>query len=64
LPQVSLTQLEVQHTQHGRPLKFAAPAMAFGDSAFVRMRDQVGTLIAVGSYDLQAQLLRPRVVLS
>lgn len=65
LPQVCLTSLEVQHTQQGRPLKLSiTPAEVFNDAAFVRMRDQLGKLIAVGSYDLQTQLLRPRVVLS
>lgn len=64
LPQVCLTSLEVQHTQQGRPLKLSTPNEVLNDAALVRMRDQLGKLIAVGSYDLQTQLLRPRVVLS
>lgn len=65
LPQVCLTSLEVQHTQQGRPLKLSTtPVEVLDDAALVRMRDQFGKLIAVGSYDIQTQLLRPRVVLS
>lgn len=65
LPQVCLTSLEVQHTQQGRPLKLLdTPAEVLSDAALVRMRDPLGKLIAIGSYDIQTQLLRPRVVLS
>ncbi len=64
LPQVCLSSLEVQHTQQGRPLKLSTATEVLNDAALVRMRDQLGKLIAVGSYDIQTQLLRPRVVLS
>jgi len=64
LPQVCLSSLEVQHTQQGRPVKLSTATEVLNDAALVRMRDQLGKLIAVGSYDIQTQLLRPRVVLS
>jgi len=64
LPQVCLSSLEVQHTQQGRPLKLSTMTEVLNDAALVRMRDQLGKLIAVGSYDIQTKLLRPRVVLS
>ena len=64
LPQVCLSSLEVQHTQQGRPIKLSTTSEVPNDAALVRMRDQLGKLIAVGSYDVQTQLLRPRVVLS
>jgi tRNA pseudouridine55 synthase len=64
LPQVCLSSLEVEHTQQGRPLKLSTTTDVLNDAALVRMRDQLGKLIAVGSYDIQNQLLRPRVVLS
>jgi tRNA pseudouridine55 synthase len=64
LPQVCLSSLEVQQTQHGRPLKLSTTTEVLNDAALVRMRDQLGKLIAVGSYDSNTHLLRPRVVLS
>ena len=64
LPQVCLSSLEVQHTQQGRPLKLSTTTDVLNDATLVRMRDQLGKLIAVGSYDIHTQLLRPRVVLS
>ncbi len=63
LPSVSLTSLEVQRTQQGLPLKLETQ-QALREADWVRMRDEAGALIAVGTYDLQAELLRPRVVLS
>ena len=62
LPSVSLTSLEVQRTQQGLPLKLGSK-QAFREADWVRMRDDAGALVAVGTYDLEAELVRPRVVL-
>ena len=62
LPSVTLTSLEVQRTQQGLPLKLGSK-QAFSEADWVRMRDNAGALIAVGTYDLEAELVRPRVVL-
>jgi hypothetical protein len=59
---VSLTSLEVQRTQQGLPLKLGSK-QALREADWVRMRDAVGVLVAVGTYDLEAELVRPRVVL-
>jgi tRNA pseudouridine55 synthase len=62
LPGVSLTSQEVQRTQQGLPLKLGSK-QTFGEDDWVRMRDAAGALVAVGTYDLEAELVRPRVVL-
>ncbi|HEX4901153.1 MAG TPA: tRNA pseudouridine(55) synthase TruB [Pyrinomonadaceae bacterium] len=62
LPSVSLTSLEVQRTQQGLPLKLGSK-QALREADWVRMRDAAGVLVAVGTYDLEAELVRPRVVL-
>lgn len=65
LPSVSLNSLDVQRTHQGLPLKLENKRQqTFGESDWVRMRDETGSLVAVGMYDPKADLLRPRVVLS
>jgi|SRR5687767_3970012 len=65
LPSVTLNSLDVQRTQQGLPLKLENKSQqTFGESDWVRMRDETGSLVAVGMYDPKADLLRPRVVLS
>lgn len=64
LPSISIPALQVRHTQQGQPLKLTIEqGSAFGDGDWLRMRDENGRLIALGRYDSQAHLLRPRVVL-
>ena len=63
LPCVSLTSQEVRRTQQGLPLKLESKP-AFAEADWVRMRDESGKLVAVGAYDREAELVRPRVVLS
>ncbi|HET6670182.1 MAG TPA: tRNA pseudouridine(55) synthase TruB [Pyrinomonadaceae bacterium] len=63
LPCVLLTAAEVRRTQQGLPLKLESKP-AFGDADWVRMRDAAGALVAVGTYDPEGDLVRPRVVLS
>jgi tRNA pseudouridine55 synthase len=63
LPCVLLTGPEVRRTQQGLPLKLESKP-AFGDADWVRMRDEAGALVAVGTYDPEGDLVRPRVVLS
>ena len=64
LPSISISALQVQHTQQGQPLKLASEQeISFGDGDWIRMRDEAGRLIALARYDSQAHLLRPRVVL-
>ena len=65
LPYVSLDSIEMQRTQQGLPLKLASKGQrGFDDAGWVRMRDEAGTLVAVGTYDLEADAVRPRVVLT
>ena len=65
LPCVSLNSLDVQRTYQGLPLKLEGTSQqTFGEADWVRMRDETGALVAIGRYDLEANLVRPRVVLS
>jgi tRNA pseudouridine55 synthase len=65
LPWVSLNALEVQRTHQGLPLKLESKSQqTLGESDWVRMRDETGSLVAVGMYDPENNLVRPRVVLS
>lgn len=65
LPCVSLNSLEVQRTHQGLPLKLESKGQqTFGELDWVRMRDEAGSLVAVGMYDPETDLVRPRVVLS
>ena len=64
LPFVSLDLVAVKRTQQGQPMKLELePDEVHGRQNF-RMRDELGNLIAVGTYDSEARVLRPRVVLS
>lgn len=65
LPCVSLNSLEVQRTHQGLPLKLESKSdQTFGELDWVRMRDEAGALVAVGMYEPETDLVRPRVVLS
>jgi tRNA pseudouridine55 synthase len=65
LPYVSLNASDVRRTQQGMPLQLGSdPAGVSPTSENVRMRDETGTLIAVGAYDRAAAVIRPRVVLT
>ena len=65
LPFVSLSGDDVRRTQQGIALKLQSGlngVLATADN--VRMCDETGTLIAIGSYDPDSLSVRPRVVLS
>ena len=65
LPFISMSGDDVRRTQQGMALKLPSGlngVLATTDN--VRMRDETGKLIAIGSYDPEDQLIRPRVVLS
>ena len=65
LPHVLLGSQEVQRTKQGLPLKLENKGeRTFREADWVRMRDEAGTLVAVGSYDVEGDAVRPRVVLS
>lgn len=64
LPFVSLDLTAVKRTQQGQPLKLESEIDELHEQKNFRMRDELGNLIAVGTYDSHAQVLRPRVVLS
>lgn len=64
LPFVSLDLPAVKRTQQGQPMKLESEPGELQRQQNFRMRDELGNLIAVGTYDSEAQLLRPRVVLS
>ena len=62
LPYVSLDSIEMQRTQQGLPLKLGSKGQrGFDDAGWVRMRDEAGTLVAVGTYDLEADAVEERV---
>ncbi|HEX8707807.1 MAG TPA: tRNA pseudouridine(55) synthase TruB [Pyrinomonadaceae bacterium] len=65
LPFVHLTADEARRALHGVGLNVEARAAAgWPDGAQVRMRDEDGRLIAVGTYDAPGARLNPRVVLA
>jgi tRNA pseudouridine55 synthase len=66
MPFVHLTDVEARRASQGVAvhLPLAADAVNFSDGAFVRMRDERGSLVAVGAYEAQTQTLRPRVCLA
>ena len=65
LPFVSLDAGAVKRTQQGLAMKLESDfAQVWGAAENIRMRDEDGNLIAIGTFDGEAQLLRPRVVLS
>jgi tRNA pseudouridine55 synthase len=65
MPFVYLSADDAQRTRKGMAMRLEVePEGASIDGESIGMRDEAGTLIAVGSYDRTAQLLRPRVVLA
>jgi tRNA pseudouridine55 synthase len=64
LPFVSLDVLAVRRTQQGQPMELESEPDELHRQQNFRMRDELGNLIAVGTYDSEARVLRPRVVLS
>ena len=65
MPFVSLNGDEAERTRRGMTMQLQEePAGISGDLDNIRMRDEAGHLIAIGSYDRAAQLLQPRVVLA
>ncbi len=65
MPFVHLTDVEARRASQGVAVRLppATDAANFGDGAYVRLRDERGSLIAVGAYEAQTQRLRPRVCL-
>ena len=65
MPYVSLSASDVCRTLHGMPFSIESdPVGVSPTSENVRMRDETGTLIAVGAYDRVAAVIHPRVVLA
>ena len=65
MPFVHLTDGEARRACQGVAVQCdATTAMNLSDGAFVRLRDEQGSLIAVGVYDAEARSLRPRVVIA
>jgi tRNA pseudouridine55 synthase len=65
MPFVHLSAEEARRAAQGVGLRVgAAEAAAFNDGAAVRMRDESGSLIAIGAYHAPTLTVRPRVVLS
>ena len=61
LPYLDLTATDVGRVLNGMPVNVTEASWADGDR--VRMRDENGNLIAVGSFDAGSSLLRPSVVI-
>jgi tRNA pseudouridine55 synthase len=62
---VELSPSDAQRTRQGIAISLEAGIRSISaDGENVRMRDLEGRLVAVGSYDAEENLLRPRVVLS
>ncbi len=65
MPFVHLTEAEVKRASQGAALHLEAPdAKNLPDGAMVRLRDESGSLIAVGVYEAERRRLRPRVVIA
>ena len=65
LPFVHLTDEEARRACQGMAVGVGqADAARFQDGEWVRIRDERGSLIAVGVYDARAHALRPRVVIA
>lgn len=65
MPFVHLTEGEARRACQGVAVQCApAEATKLSDGAFIRLRDEQGSLIAVGVYDAQERSVRPRVVLA
>lgn len=65
LPAASLSDDEVARTLHGAGLQVEDPdASLWPDGQAVRMRDDDGKLVAVGTYDKNRRFLHPSVVIA
>jgi tRNA pseudouridine55 synthase len=66
MPFVHLTDVEAERASHGMAVHVAHDAASsdLNDGAFLRMRDRRGSLIAVGAYEAQTQMVHPRVCLA
>lgn len=65
MPFVHLSEGEAQRAAQGGALRLkAAEATDFSDGAFVRLRDERGSLIAVGAYEAETHSLHPRIVIA
>jgi tRNA pseudouridine55 synthase len=63
MPSAHLTAQEAGRVRHGAAVRVAASS-GWENGAHVRFFDERGALIAVGAYDDDASLLRPRVMLA
>jgi tRNA pseudouridine55 synthase len=59
---LTLDRESVSRVMTGRAVA-ASPLCVEGEEQFVRMCDETGTLVAVGAYDTEEQVVKPRVVL-
>jgi tRNA pseudouridine55 synthase len=65
MPFVHLSVGEAQRASQGIALRLkAAEAADFSDGAFVRLRDERGSLVAVGAYEAETHSLHPRIVIA
>jgi tRNA pseudouridine55 synthase len=66
MPFVHLTDVDAGRASHGMAVHLAreAAALNFDDGSFVRMLDGRGSLIAVGAYAAETQMVHPRVCLA
>ena len=65
MPFVHLSSVDTERTLNGVAVPMASASAAnWADEEKVRMRAADGTLLAVGSYDAERRLLRPRVVVA
>jgi tRNA pseudouridine55 synthase len=64
LPSAHLTEDEAWRVRHGAPVAVAGRAANWADEERVAMFDAGGRLLAVGVYDAERGLLRPRVMLA
>ena len=60
LPRLVLTADEIQDITHGRAIRIAEQATSSGQ--MIRLCDERDTLLALGEYDVERELIKPRVV--
>ncbi|MEO6656348.1 MAG: hypothetical protein ABIO36_09735, partial [Pyrinomonadaceae bacterium] len=61
LPKLELTDDRIDKTRNGLPTRITD--QTFNNGEAVRMQDAAGNLVAIGFYDLEENIVRPKVVL-
>jgi tRNA pseudouridine55 synthase len=64
MPAAHLTAEESRRVRHGAAVRAPGAGAGCEDGGHVRVFDEAGALLAVGTYDAAAGLLRPRVMLA